>query len=149
MGESGWIGGGMWGGTHWSNESSHHCKKEGEDGHQHAGLAEPPEDSGEGGSFPAALLQLFVPQLLQPGNTMVTDCCQTGIHSKSKNKMDRRAAESGRLWVGFSGWATTKIVPMASEFWVGLLGLDHTMRILTTSSWNNGSNAENKSCITD
>lgn len=58
--------------THWSNESRHHGEEEGEDGHQHAGLAEPPEDSGQGRSFPAVLLQLIVPQLLQPGNTTLT-----------------------------------------------------------------------------
>lgn len=57
-----------WDDTHWPNESRHHCEEEGEDGHQHAGSAEPPEDSGQGGSFPAVLLQLIVPQLLQPGN---------------------------------------------------------------------------------
>lgn len=65
--------------THWSNESRHHGEEEGEDGHQHAGLAEPPEDSGQGRSFPAVLLQLIVPQLLQPGNTTLTGYLGTGI----------------------------------------------------------------------
>lgn len=91
--------GGGGGDTHRSNKSSHHCEEEGEDGHQHAGLAEPPEDSGEGGSFPAALLQLVVPQLLQPGNTAVTDCCETGLHLKARNKTDITPAQwpSGRV----------------------------------------------------
>lgn len=80
-----WVCGGLGGeNTHWSNESSYHCKEEGEDGHQHAGLAEPPEDSAEGRSFPAVLLQLIVPQLLQPANTVVTSGYETGPQSKSQ-----------------------------------------------------------------
>lgn len=53
--------------THRPNEACHHCEEEGEDGHQHAGLAEPPEDSSQGCPISAFSFQLIVPQRFEPG----------------------------------------------------------------------------------
>lgn len=52
--------------THRPNEARHHCEEEGKDGHQHAGLAEPPEDSGQGGPLSPSTFQLIVPQSFEP-----------------------------------------------------------------------------------
>lgn len=54
-------------GTHGPDEASHHCEEEGDDGHQHAGLAEPPEDSCQGCSLSPSTLQLVVPQRFESG----------------------------------------------------------------------------------
>lgn len=52
--------------THRPNKGPHHREEEGEDGHQHAGLAEPPEDPRQGGPLPPSSLQLIAPQSLEP-----------------------------------------------------------------------------------
>lgn len=54
-------------GTHGPDEARHHCEEEGEDGHQHASLAEPPEDSCQRCPLSSSSLQLVVPQKFEPG----------------------------------------------------------------------------------
>lgn len=54
--------------THRSKKACHHCYKEGKDGHQHSGLAEPPEDAGQGRSLPPAAFELAVPQRFKSGS---------------------------------------------------------------------------------
>lgn len=54
--------------THRSGKACCHADEESEDGHQHAGLAEPPEHPTQGGSVSSLCLQLLVPQGLQPGD---------------------------------------------------------------------------------
>lgn len=53
-------------GTYGTNEACHHCEEEGKDGHQHARLAEPPEDSCQGCPLSPSSLQLIVPQSFKP-----------------------------------------------------------------------------------
>ena len=53
--------------THGPNKACHHCDEEGEDGHQHAGLAEPPEDFWQGRALSPSSFQLIVPQRFKPG----------------------------------------------------------------------------------
>ncbi len=51
--------------THRSNKSSHHGDEQGEDGHQHPGLTEPPEHPGQRRPVRPSPLELLVPQPLQ------------------------------------------------------------------------------------
>lgn len=52
--------------THRPDESCHHSEEQSKDGHQHAGLAKPPEDSSQGCPFSALSFQLIVPQRFKP-----------------------------------------------------------------------------------
>lgn len=54
-------------GTYWPHKAGHHREEEGKNRHQHACLAEAPEDSGKRCPVSPSSLQLIVPQKIKPG----------------------------------------------------------------------------------